>query len=203
MGPPPPPVPVFEPPQKGPRRAWVRYPAQAGALAIGYRMPAASDPTVPTLDVIQYALSAGEGAVMIRDLVYDKGLAVNVMVDASWRLDPGAFSVYAELRPGVKPEKVEKIIDEILERVASGKLAATDVLRAKNLLRARSLRELATRNGKAHALGTAELLLGSWKEALGVIDRYQAVTPGQVKSVARDTFDPNRKCTVVLDPAAD
>jgi predicted Zn-dependent peptidase len=39
-GPPPPPVPVGEPPQRGERRAVIGYPAQAGALLAGWRAPA-------------------------------------------------------------------------------------------------------------------------------------------------------------------
>jgi zinc protease len=201
-GPPAPAVPVYEPPQKGERRAQIRYPAQAAAIAIGYPAPKASDPLTPVMDVLQYALSAGEGAILTKRLVYQDELAVNAMVDFSWRIDPGSFSFYVELKPGVDPRKAEAAIEKTLVQVAEKGLPAADLERAKALLRSRGLRELATHNGRAHAYGNAELFLGDWRHALSIIERYQAVTAAQVKAAAKALFSPARKNVVTLVPTA-
>jgi predicted Zn-dependent peptidase len=200
-GPPAPEVPPYEPPQKGERRAQVRYPAQASALALGYHAPSAGDALAPICDVLQYALSAGEGALLTQRLVYEDELAVNAMVDFSWRIDPGAFSIYVELKPGVDPRKAEAAVEKVLRGVAEKGLAAADLDRAKNLLRSRSLRELATHNGRAHAFGNAEIFMGDWRSALTLLDRYQAVTSAQVKAAAKQLFDPARRNVVTLIPS--
>ncbi|MBS2027411.1 MAG: insulinase family protein [Deltaproteobacteria bacterium] len=200
-GPEAPEVPAYEPPQKGERRAQVRYPAQASAVAMGWHAPKASDPLTPVMDVLQYALSAGEGALLTKRLVYQDELAVNVMVDYSWRIDPGAFSVYVELKPGVDPKKAEAAVDKVLQGVAEKGLASADLERAKNLLRSRALRELATHNGRAHAYGNAEVFMGDWRLALAMIDHYQAVTNAQVKAAAKSLFEAGRKNVVTLVPS--
>ncbi len=169
---------------------------------IGYHGPKATDAQTPALDVLQYALSAGEGAMLTQSLVYQQELAVNVMVDFGWRIDPGAFVIFAELNPKVKPEQADRYITAALERVARKGLAAEELTRAKNLLRSRSLRELATHNGRASALGTAEVLLGNWREAFGVIDRYGAVTATQVKKAAAELFESSKRSVVTLVPSA-
>jgi len=200
-GPDAPEVPAYEPPQKGERRAQVRYPAQAAAVAMGWHAPKASDPLTPVMDVLQYALSAGEGALLTKRLVYQDELAVNVMVDYGWRIDPGAFSVYLELKPGVDPKKAEVVVEKVLQGVAEKGLASADLERAKNLLRSRALRELATHNGRAHAYGNAEVFMGDWRLALKMIDHYQAVTNAQVKAAAKSLFAEGAKNVVTLVPS--
>ena len=200
-GPAVPEVPSYEPPQKGERRAVVRYPAQAQALATGYRAPRARDPLTPVIDVLQYALSAGEGGLLTQRLVYRDQLAVNVMADFSWRIDDGAFSIYAELHPGVSAAKAEAAIAQVLAQVADKGLSAADLQRGKNLLRARALRELGTHNGRAHAYADAEMFLGGWRQALEVLERYQAVTGAQVRAAAGALFQAAHRNTVTLIPS--
>src|SRR5512142_1332305 len=52
-GPPPRPVAQGEPPQRGERRAVVRYPSQAPAVLVGWRGPAARSSDSPALDLLQ------------------------------------------------------------------------------------------------------------------------------------------------------
>jgi predicted Zn-dependent peptidase len=193
-------VPTYEPAQKGERRAMVRYPAQSEALLIGYHAPAATDARVPALDLIQYALSAGEGAILNKTLVYEQEVAVNVMVDFGWRIDPGAFLFFLELAPGVPAKKAEEALFAEIAKIAEKGLSKNDFERAREMLTARSLRELATHNGRASAFGSAELLLGDWKAALSMVERYREVTPEQVKAIAAELFDPSRRSVITLDP---
>src|SRR5689334_24738674 len=66
-----PPVANGEPPQKGERRAVIRYPSQAPALLAGFRTSGGQDPDLLVLDLIEAALSSGEGARLKRALVYE------------------------------------------------------------------------------------------------------------------------------------
>src|SRR3954471_7279301 len=73
-------VPPGEPPQKGERRAEIRYPSQAPAVLVGFRGPGGSDPDSLVLDLIETALSSGEGARLKRALVYEQELCVDAHV---------------------------------------------------------------------------------------------------------------------------
>ncbi len=202
-GPRPEPVLDAEPEQKGERRAELRHPAQSPSLMIAWRGPAARSPDTFVLDLIQYALIKGEGSRLVKKLVYETQLAISVMIDWSWRVDPGAIIAYLELKPDSDPRKVEEALYAELERVAREGLTERELQKAKNNLRADHLRELATNSGRAHALGHYESLLGSWRDGLALPSVYAATTNEQVKQVAAKYFLPERRSVVTLIPSAE
>ena len=199
-GPPVPPVATGEPPQRGERRAAVRYPAQAPALLAGWRAPEARSPQAAALDVLQAILAAGESSRLRRRLVQELELAVSVHVSWGWRVDPGVFMAWLEVAPGTRPARVEQALWAELERVASRGVGPGEVERARRLLRSGLLHELATHGGTAHALGQAEYLLGDWREAGRALERYAAVRPADVRRIAAEVLDPSRRCVVWLEP---
>jgi predicted Zn-dependent peptidase len=199
-GPPVPPVAAAEPPQRGERRAVVRYPAQAAALLAGWRAPAARDPDSHALDVLQAALSMGESSRLRRRLVEETELAVSLHVGYGWRQDPGVFLVFAELAPRVRPERAEKVLLGELEKAAAGGISAAELRRAKRLLRSAVLHELATHGGVAHAMGQSEALLGDFREAGSELERYARVGARDVRRAAAAWLDSGRRNVVVLEP---
>jgi zinc protease len=201
-GPRPAPVAQGEPPQRGERRASVRFPSQASAVLAGWRGPPARSPDSAALDLLQVCLSVGESSRLRRRMVQELELAVSVSISWGWRIDPGVFLAFAELAPGVKAAKAEAVLWEELARAAEKGVSAAEMKRAQALLRSSVLHELATHHGVAHALGQAEALLGDWREAGRALEHYAAVTPRDVKRVAREYLDPAKRCVVVLDPEA-
>jgi predicted Zn-dependent peptidase len=199
-GPRPPEVAAGEPPQRGERRAAIRFPARAPALLAGWRAPEARSPDAAALDVLQTCLAVGESSRLRRRLVEEDEVAVSVSASYGWRIDPGVFLVYAEVAPGVKLQRAERALWEELARVAGDGVSAVEVRRAQRLLRSAVLHELSTHNGVAHALGQAEVLLGDWREAGRSLSQYQAVTPRDVQRVAAAWLDPARRSVVVLEP---
>jgi predicted Zn-dependent peptidase len=199
-GPAPAPVAPGEPPQRGERRARIRYPAQAPALLAGWRGPAARSPDAAALDVVQVCLGVGESSRLRKRLVLELELAVSVTISWGWRIDPGVFFVFAELTPGVKLERAEAVLWQEIEKIATRGVTAAEVKRAKSLLRSSLLHEFATHHGVAHALGQAEALLGDWREAGRALEHYADVTPREVKRAAAEYLDPSRRCVVELEP---
>lgn len=199
-GPAPAPVAQGEPPQRGERRASVRFPAQAPALLAGWRGPRGRDADAAALDLLQVCLSVGESSRLRRRLVQDEELAVGVSISWGWRIDPGVFFVFAELAPGVKVDTAERAIWQELAKIAAKGVSAAEVKRAKALLRSAVLHELATHHGVAHALGQSEALLGDWREAGRALAQYDVLGPKDVARVAAEYLDPSRRSVVVLEP---
>ena len=168
----------------------------AGAAA------AASSPDAAALDVAQVCLGVGESSRLRRRLVHKDALATSVGVSFGWRIDPGVFSIFAELSPGVKVERVERILAEELARLAERGVAAAELKRARALLRSSVLHELGTHHGLAQALGQAEALLGDWREAGRALELYARVTPADVQRVVRQYLAPDRRNTVVAGAGA-
>jgi predicted Zn-dependent peptidase len=189
-----------EPDQKGERRAEVHHPAQAPSVLVAWRGPSAREDDTLVLDVLQYALSVGQSSRLIKALVFEQEAAVSVSVDWTWRVDPGAFQVALELRPGADPRLAEAALYAELDKVADTGLTERELGRAQNNLAAHLLRELTTNNGRAHALGTYELMLGSWRAGLALADRYQAITGQQVQAAARRYLQASRRSVVTLVP---
>lgn len=199
-GPPLPPVLDAEPEQKGERRAEVRHPAQAPSLMIAWRGPSAHEEDTLVLDVLQYALSVGQSSRLTRALVFEQELAVGISVDWSWRFDPGAFTVVMELKQDGDPKQAEAALYAELEKVAKDGLDERELEKAKNNLSAHLLRELATNNGRAHALGTYELMLGDWRAGLRLPERYEAITGEQVRAAAAKYLTAQKRAVVTLVP---
>ncbi|HWE25625.1 MAG TPA: pitrilysin family protein [Myxococcales bacterium] len=193
-------VPTGEPLQKGERRAVVQYPAQSHALLTGFRTPDGHDPDSLVLDLIEAALSYGEGARLKRALVYEQELCVDANVYFGWRMDPGLFHVSLKLNPGVDPSRAESALWAELARIADEPLSDAELQRAKNFVRNGLLRGLQTANGRAHTIGQMEVMLGTWRAFLDLPDRYEAVRAADVQRVARKTFAPHRRNLVTLVP---
>ncbi len=193
-------VAVGEPPQKGERRAVIRYPSQAPAVLVGFRGPGGQDPDSLVLDLIETALSSGEGARLKRALVYQQELCVDAGVFFGWRMDPGLFEVSLKLNPGVDPLRAESSLFAELSRFCDEELSPKELDRAKNLVRAQLLRGLSTSNGRAHTIGQMEMMLGTWRAMLDLGDRYSSITAADLKRVAQKTFAPHRRNVVTLIP---
>jgi zinc protease len=190
-----------EPPQKGERRSAIHFPAQAPAILVGFRGPDGRDPDSLVLDLVEAALSYGEGARLKRALVYGQELCVDAHVFFGWRIDPGLFEVSLKLNPGADPARAESALLAELQRVCDEPLTEKELSRAKNLVRANLLRGLQTANGKAQTLGQMEMMLGSWRALFDLPDRYQAITVEDIQRVARKTFAPHRRNVVTLVPS--
>jgi zinc protease len=189
-----------EPEQRGERRAEIRYPAQGPALLCGWRAAEARSPDAAALDLLQVCLGVGESSRLRRRLVHQDALATALGLSFAWRIDPGVFSIFAEMSPGVKVERVERIIAEELSRVAERGVTTAELKRARALLRSSVLHELGTHHGLAHALGNGEALQGDWRQAGRALELYARVRPADVRRVAGRYLAPGRRNTVVLVP---
>jgi predicted Zn-dependent peptidase len=199
-GPPPAPVAAGEPPQRGERRATIRFPSQAPAILIGWRAPEGRSPDASALDVLQVCLTVGEASRLRRRLVQETEVAVSVTISWGWRIDPGIFYAFVELPKGQDPAKVERIVYEEIEKVVRHGVTAKELARAKALLRSAVLHELATHHGVAHALAQAEALVGDWREAGRALEHYAAIGSADLKRVAAEYLDPVRRSVVTLEP---
>lgn len=200
-GPPSPPVVNSEPEQRGERRAVIQHAVHAPSLMVGYHAPSARDEDALALDVLQYALTVGDGSRLARSLVFERPLVVGVSMDWTWRTDPGAIVFYLELKPDSQPPSVEKALYEELEKACSGRLSPRELAKAKNNLKSHLLQGLATNSGKAHALGSYELLRGSWRSSLDLASRYEAISAEQVRAASERYLVPQKRSVATLLPS--
>ncbi len=190
------PVPVLstrEPLQRGERRVTIRQAGQLGALMLGYKMPAGTDPAADALDVLARILGSGRSSRLHRRLT-DQGLTTGVGAYGSRLRDPGLFILYALLAPGVGFPAVEQALIEEIDRLASGGVSESELERARNKVTAQ---EAYGRDGPfavAAQLNEA-LAAGDWKLYTTYLDRIRSVTGEHVRAAA-ETYLIERSRTV-------
>jgi zinc protease len=139
-----------EPPQQGERRLVIRRAGELALVQMAFHTPgvlgqmnvlsneelakrAANPPAdndIYPLVVLSVALSHGITSRLYQSLV-ETELAVDASSNADQHRDPGLFTVYATIRPGVEPKKVEETILDQLRKVAESGLTEAEVEKAK------------------------------------------------------------------------
>lgn len=145
-------------------------------------------------DFIRDMLSTGESSRLYNELVKEKKIFSSVAAYLSETIDDGMFIVEGKLNPGVKMEDADKaIVDSCL------KLA--DSVTDNELQKVKNKTEAYLTFSDTNVLNRAMNL--AWYDMLGdpnginrEIDKYLAVTNGQIKTVAQQIFDKNRCSTV-------
>jgi len=116
--------------------------------------------------------------------------------------DPGILEIMVTLRKGRRAEEAERIVSEELEKLRATAVAPAELDKAKNRLEASLLRELQSVGGKAAALGHFETTVGDFSRLFAQVERYRAVSAGDVQRVAQVYLAPANRTVVKARPAA-
>jgi zinc protease len=122
---------LAEPAQQGERRAVLRTPHSVVRLGLGFTACRAGERDDFALDVLAHELGGGKNSRLYKRLVLEDELVADVTVANETRLDPGALFVFAELRDGVDPERVEAAVREEIEAVRREGVSKKDLERIR------------------------------------------------------------------------
>ena len=198
--PPPPPVSTVEPPQLGPKSVLIRKEAQAPGFQVVWHAPSAKDPDFLPLAILARPLLEGESSRLYRRLVRDEQLALDIGGGARETIDPLLFSIYVKPRPGADLDRIDRVIEEELDKVRKDGITSREFEKAMNGVRSDFYRGLQTVAGRADQLGTYELLYGDFGKLFTVMDDYAAVKIERVREVAAKYLTGNNKTTGKLIP---
>lgn len=197
---PPPAVTTVEPEQLGERRVLVRQYAELPILQVGYHSPAAADPDYVPLAILEHILLSGRSSRLYQRLVDKEQLAIEVGGGQSPHVNPYLFTIDIQPRDGADLARVEQVLYEELEKARSSPVNNDELQKAKNTALTDFYRSVETINGKANALGTYELLFGSYERLFAAPGEMQKITAEDVQRVARKYFDGRRRTVAVLVP---
>ncbi|MBI2941391.1 MAG: insulinase family protein [Chloroflexi bacterium] len=205
-GPEPRPVRSVEPPQQGERRVVVQRPGPTAYFEVAYHIPAASDPDIVPLIVLDGILSGakpmglssghggfGRSARLYRALV-DSGLCSSAESAFALTRDPYLLSVTASLRPGTELARVEGVVDAEVTRLRNGDISDQDIAKALKQVRAQLVYAAEGVTNQAYWLGSLEMV-ASHRLLDEMIDRIGQVTREDVQRVA-ETYLAERNRTV-------
>jgi zinc protease len=173
---------TVEPPQEGERRFLVRRTGQVAWVALSWRSVEAAHPDTPALAVLGNVLGGGLTSRLYQALV-EKSLALSVTV-VPWQLrDPGLFSVFAPVRPGVEPAVVEAAIREEIRRVALSGATEAETKKARTQIEAEIIFDRDSTDQIAASLSEAIAVAG-WEWYVDYPRAVTSVAPEDVRRVA-------------------
>ncbi len=161
-------------------------------LHIVFQAGSATDPETQPLNLLLNILVGGSSSRLHRALVEDEQVALSVGGFQMEGFDPGLVYFYLTLPPGADIAAVEARVLEELALIADEGITEAELAKARNIMIADFWRGLATINGKASALGNAEVFLGDYERAFALPEELAAVTSGILKDVAADIFQRNK-----------
>jgi len=180
----PPPVTTVEPPQLGMKTVVMRKEAQAPSYQAVWHAPSVKDPDFLPLAVLAKPLLEGESSRLYRRLVREEELAIDVSGGISETTDPQLFRIDVKPRPGADLERIDRVVEEELDKVRRDGITAPELEKALNIVRTDFYRGLQTVAGKANQLGATELLYGDFAKLFTIMDDYAAVKIDRVKVAA-------------------
>jgi zinc protease len=206
----PPSVDVSEPDGVVKRKAVVDDPlAETPAIAMAWKIPARREPDFYAVALLKSLLLDGSSARLYQKLVKEKAVSLEVQGFFEERRGPGQATVLTIHKSDVKSEDVEAIIEAEIERVKKEGVTATELNKVKNQYRLSRFisgsegeyTSFQTALGRALALAEFTLFDNDPSLINTEIDRYLAVTPDEVREVARKYFVPSNTASLYIRPA--
>jgi zinc protease len=208
-----------EPPQAGERSVLVKRPGDTTLVQYAFHTPAAfgqrrvlsnaelrelAASGVPqsddsdTLDVLARVLGHGHASRLPRALV-DSGLALDASASDWGSRDPGLFTIFVTVTPGVDPAKVRSELDRVIESLATEGPEASEVERARSQIAV--ARAFAYDGSMSLAQRLAELeMVGSWRLDETYLERIARVTPERVREAAQSFLHEDNRTSGMLIP---
>lgn len=197
--------PQAEPAQRGVRRAWVRAPAENPSVLIGFRAPVLRDVSADddafALEVLAAVLDLDENGRLTRSVV--RALRVANQVDAAYDMTsrgPALFLLSGRPAQGRSTEEVERALRAEVRRIADEGVGDDELRRVKTQYVAGRVYQRDSVFSQAMEAAGLEVVGLSHRDADRILERIRAVTPEQVRDVARRWFDEDRMTVVTLVP---
>lgn len=180
-------------PRQGSRRrvtpgtATTTRPFEQVNVVLGMEGLVRDDPRRFALGVLNTALGGGTSSRLFQEVREHRGLAYSVFSFASHHADSGLVGVSV----GCLPSKLDEVLDVVraeLAKVATGGISAEELERGKGQLRGGLVLGLEDSASRMSRLGKAELVHDELLSIDEVMERIDAVTLDDVRSVAADIF---------------
>lgn len=200
-------VPAYSPgpisPQTEARRIEVEDTnARTPGLLQGWVIPPHRQPEHYALEVATLILAYGDSSVLHQRLVRQESLLRSV---AAWTYDrrgPDLLVLRSLLTERADPQRVEALIREEVDRLATTGPSSEELSRAIQQVRSMFLFGLESNLPRSTQLSAYELFWGDANELNEEVDRYAAVTAERVRDAVATYLTPRSSSTVFVKPKA-
>lgn len=148
--------------------------------------------------VLNTHLGGGMSSLLFQEIREKYGLAYTVYSNVSPFQDTGVFSIYAATRVSQVPLCL-RLIEECVEKMGKDRLTSTELKDAKDQLKGTLLLSSESVESRMSGIAKSELFLGQYVPVSEASRRIDAVTPEDVRRVARQVFG-KEKSILALGP---
>ncbi|MDR3607997.1 MAG: pitrilysin family protein [Oligoflexia bacterium] len=196
------PVPeIFAEPEQNEERRLVLYDDESSErFAEAYHVTSAADEDSYALDVLSNILFTGTTSRGWRAMVEDHEIALGVSSENYTPAHPGLFIISGTMKSGVKTDKAEVALDELIRKVQDQGVTAEEIRIAVRQLTVQLIDSVRTPYGMGTLVGTANAVLGDPSLYASDLAKYLKVTPEDVKRVAQKYLQPNNRSVVIMMP---
>ena len=191
---------VNTPPITSERRATLTDQVELPRVYMGWITPPVFSAGNAECNFYSQILGGGKSSRLYKSLVYEKQIAQDVATSMEETKLGSLFELIVTAKPGVKPEDLEKAIDEVIAKLAAEGPTQAEVERARNLTETALVRGLQRTNGIANRLNYYNQFLGTPDYFSKDIARYDAVKPADVQRVAQTIFKKDARGVVYAIP---
>jgi len=165
-------------------------------ICLGTRAVSYLDPDRHTVDLVNTILGEGMSSRLFLEIREKRGLAYDVHSYTSKQADAGYFAVYLGVDPTKAPGAVEAVVAE-LRRMIAEDVSDTELTKAREFTKGRLRLGLESTNSIPSWLCQQELLMGRIRTVEEVVEILDAITPADIKRVARRILDAPLQMAVI------
>ncbi|HEV7844491.1 MAG TPA: insulinase family protein, partial [Pyrinomonadaceae bacterium] len=198
-GQPVPPIDAKTPPITAEKRAVVTDQVELPRVYMGWITDSIYKPGDAEAQMLARILGGGKSSRLYKRLVYDRQIAQDVSAFQNSLILGSIFQITATAKPGVKPEELEKAIDEELDALRKEGPRQEEVERARNLIQSqivRGLEVLGGFGGVADRLNQYNHYLGDPGYLAKDLARFDKANAAAIQKIAQDKLSKNSRVVV-------
>jgi zinc protease len=189
-----------EPPMTKERRETVEEAWPLPAVVVAHHITYDGHPDSYPLHIASKILSDGQSARIVRELVYNKRLALTAFGQGNITEDPNLFFAVAIVQPGRTVQEAEKALVAELDKLKNEPVTAHELQRAKNQFARDYIVGRESNQEKALHLAHAAVIHNDLSTADGEFDVFMNVSVQDVQRVARTYFTPENRLVLTIMP---
>ncbi|MBI5169981.1 MAG: insulinase family protein [Candidatus Eisenbacteria bacterium] len=184
----------------GERRNWAREQTPARLLLAGWRVPPASDPDAPALELLAQVLGGGEASRLNGALVHDWHAALLTQAGVVPNREASMFWAMAALGADADSSTAERALLDQVGRLAREPVPGDELERARAQLLTGELFRQQTVRARAQAIGEAQVFAGDPANAERRLAQLASLTPADLQRVAQRVLVETARAIVWLAP---
>ena len=169
---------------------------QIPAKAFLYRTPGMNDRDSYVLQYISAVLTGGKSSRMVKRMVDDEKLALQVIAFNQPQQDYGKYLMLSLPVGDTSLEKLMSTMDEEIEKIKSELISEREYEKVKNQFEVQYIQSNTRIEGIANSLARAHMLYGDINIVNDEVNIYRSITREEIKEVANKYLNKNQRIEV-------